>query len=290
MRLFTPFFAIPKLGGVVLLKKNADLIIDSLLANDQVLDIGGWHTPFNRANYVIDVMPYETRGCGGHFGPNREYFTKETWIIHDLCSRKRLPFKDKEVEFVICSHVLEDIRDPIWVCSELMRVAKRGYIEVPSRIVEQTMGLDGEYYAGYYHHRWLVDIEGNRITFRFKSHLIHEMWQCHFPRSFLEKVAEDERVRWLFFENHFDALEAIQISKIETERELMLFVNKHYQYPKFYYMFDSEWSGPKPQITLKKVIKKLIRSLPGLRNFRRASPINPDLWEGLPEIESRADT
>ena len=193
-------FATSKLGGTVLLKKNADRIIEGLLSTDRVLDIGGWHVPFNRANYVIDIMPHESRGCGGYIGPDQEWFTKETWILHDLCSRKPLPFEDKEFEFVTCSHVLEDIRDPIWACSELMRVAKRGYIEVPSRIVEQMMGIEGSNYAGYYHHRWLVDIKDNRITFRFKNDLIHNTWQCHFPPSFLEEVGEDERVCWLFFE------------------------------------------------------------------------------------------
>ena len=91
-----------------------------------------------------------------------------------------------------------------------------------------------------------------------------------------------------FFRRGLDALEVIQISKIETQNELMSFVNKHYQHPKRYYLFDSEWSGPKPRIRLKKVIKKLIQSIPGFGNFRRVSPTNADLWEGLTEIESRA--
>jgi hypothetical protein len=33
-----------------------------LQPSDVVLDIGGWAHPFNRANYVIDAAPYETRG------------------------------------------------------------------------------------------------------------------------------------------------------------------------------------------------------------------------------------
>src|SRR6516164_2319087 len=101
-----------------------------------------WACPFNRANYVLDVEPYETRGFYTTFGgpafqgPEREQFTKETWFQRDLCERKPFPFRDKELDFVICSHTLEDIRDPLWVCSEMIRIAKRGYIEVPSRIAE----------------------------------------------------------------------------------------------------------------------------------------------------------
>ena len=32
-----------------------------LKKTDKVLDIGAWERPFNRANYVIDLMPYQTR-------------------------------------------------------------------------------------------------------------------------------------------------------------------------------------------------------------------------------------
>ena len=30
--------------------------------DDVVLDVGGWARPFNRANYVMDCHPFETRG------------------------------------------------------------------------------------------------------------------------------------------------------------------------------------------------------------------------------------
>ncbi len=36
-----------------------------------VLDVGGWAAPLNRADWVIDLMPYETRGvlAPGGVGP-----------------------------------------------------------------------------------------------------------------------------------------------------------------------------------------------------------------------------
>ena len=45
-----------------MLAKNSDAIMEMLKASDLVLDIGGWAHPFNRANYVMDAEPYETRG------------------------------------------------------------------------------------------------------------------------------------------------------------------------------------------------------------------------------------
>ena len=104
---------------------NVQHIVELLSPTDVVLDIGGWASPFNRADYILDVEPYETRGfyrtLGGppFQGGDHEHFTKDTWLQRDLCDRTPFPFGDKEIDFVICSHTLEDIRDPLWVCSEM---------------------------------------------------------------------------------------------------------------------------------------------------------------------------
>src|SRR4051794_13540 len=103
--------------------KNSDIVMASLNPNDVVLDIGGWAHPFNRANYIMDAMPYETRGYYNRtfakdnplppIGGTVECFTKDTWIQRDICDKTPFPFRDKELDYVICSHTLEDIRDPL---------------------------------------------------------------------------------------------------------------------------------------------------------------------------------
>lgn len=111
---------------------NVSLILEKIGPEDVVLDIGGWACPFNRANYVMDVQPYETRGfyrtigLPASQGGALEHFSKDTWIRRDFCDREPYPFGDKSIDFVVCSHTLEDIRDPMWVCSEMVRIAKRG--------------------------------------------------------------------------------------------------------------------------------------------------------------------
>ncbi|MEW6482200.1 MAG: methyltransferase domain-containing protein [bacterium] len=146
---------------------NVGIVLSQIEEGDIVLDIGGWALPFNRANYVIDMMPYESRGSWkegytqGSQGGEREYFDRKTWIQRDICDRAPFPFKDKSIDYIICSHVLEDLRDPIWVCSEINRVGKRGYIEVPSRLVESSRGVEPGI-VGWSHHRWLIDIDKKR--------------------------------------------------------------------------------------------------------------------------------
>src|SRR5260221_4063249 len=162
-----------------MLQKNADFILHALKPTDVVLDIGGWANPFNRANYVMDGEPYESRGYYNRtfarlkpfppLGGTVELFKKETWIQRDICKKDPFPFKGKELDYVICSHTLEDLRDPIWVCSEMMRIAKAGYVEVPSRTWETCRGLEIGI-AGLSHHRWLTEIKEQTMMFIPKFH------------------------------------------------------------------------------------------------------------------------
>ena len=88
---------------------NVNRILALLKRADVVLDIGGWACPFNRANHILDVEPYDTRGFYRTFGGKSsqggdwEYFTKDTWIQRDLCERTPYPFRDKELDFVTLS-------------------------------------------------------------------------------------------------------------------------------------------------------------------------------------------
>jgi hypothetical protein len=159
-----------------MLEENVQKVLASLRPDDLVLDVGGWACPFNRAQWVIDAEPFETRGFYATFGGPRtqggekEWFSKDTWVQRDICDRTPWPFDDKQFDFVVCSNTLEDIRDPLWVCSEIVRVGKRGYIEVPSREWESCVGVERPGQAGLSHHRWLVEISGAKIRFMQKYH------------------------------------------------------------------------------------------------------------------------
>lgn len=147
-------------------------VLKQIKETDKVLDIGGWAHPFERADYVVDALSFETRGKVGQLGvPER--FTKDTWVEWDICNRKPWPFKDKQFDFVICSHVLEDIRDPLWVCSEMVRVSKRGYIETPTRAAELLYGVQSYEFTGFQHHRWFVEDVDGQLFFTQKTPIAH---------------------------------------------------------------------------------------------------------------------
>lgn len=141
--------------------------------NARVLDIGAAASIFPRANAVIDVQPYETRQPGP-LSDMPEQFSEDTWYIGDICDEKIWQaFDANSFDFVICSHVLEDIRDPIFVCRQMLRIGRAGYIETPSRFRECAKAGATELTAGWEHHRWIVDIEDGTLVFTAKNPLIY---------------------------------------------------------------------------------------------------------------------
>jgi methyltransferase family protein len=160
-------------------------MLDRLLADlpdtALVLDVGGWASPHPRADWVIDIGPYETRDWYETIGaPRREHaerFTAASWVEHDICAPEPWPFEDDQFDLAICSHTLEDVRDPIKVCSELSRIAKAGYVETPAAATELTRGIESPSWCGWRHHRWLVERDGDGLVFLGKPHHVHSaLW------------------------------------------------------------------------------------------------------------------
>lgn len=202
-------------------------ILESLSDDDVVLDVGGGGQPFERADWVLDLLPYAERGLyGPPPDPAGERFTAETWVQRDICDREPWPFGDDRFDFAVCSHTLEDVRDPLWVCSELTRVAKAGYVEVPSRLEEQSYGFQGPW-VGWGHHRWLVDLEGAELSFVFKHHVVHARPSDHFPPGFRDRLTADERVLQLFWRGGFRCRERIFHDAPSLDAYLADFVAAH---------------------------------------------------------------
>jgi Methyltransferase domain len=197
------------------LPASRDAILARLDDGALVLDAGGWAKPFARADWVIDLQPYDTRGLYGYDEGQRatERFTADTWVVRDLCATEPWPFADEQFDFAICSHTLEDVRDPVRVCEELTRVAKAGYVEVPSRAEEQMWGVQGEW-VGWGHHHWLCDVSDGGIDFVFKHHILHAREDLRVPHRAL---TPEERVSTLWWEGTFAFRERVFVDGDELE-------------------------------------------------------------------------
>jgi SAM-dependent methyltransferase len=210
-----------------MLKASAERIHAMLPDDALVLDVGGGASPFARADWVIDLMAYEERGL---YGPTpdaaAERFDATTWVKRDICAREPWPFAADQFDFVVCSHLLEDVRDPIAVCEEIVRVGRAGYVEVPSRLEEQSYGFQGPW-AGWGHHRWLIDASEDELTFVFKHHVLHNRAGDHFPPGFRETVAAEDLVHCVWWAGGFRYRERIFLDAPALDSYLADFVATH---------------------------------------------------------------
>lgn len=182
----------------------------------RVLDVGGWAAPLNRADWVIDLMPYETRGAlaPDGVGPPPARFTPSRWVVADICAHRPWPFEDDFFDFAVCTFTLEDVRDPIRVCEELSRVARAGYVEVPSLLDELTWmnrELSGGPWVGHSHHRWLCTRKDGELLFLSKFHSLNARPRARVPRRWARQLSVRERVLAHFWEGSLPARELAAI-------------------------------------------------------------------------------
>jgi predicted SAM-dependent methyltransferase len=128
-----------------------------------------------------------------------------------------LPYKDKSVDFIYCRHVLEDIYNPLWVCQEMKRVAKAGYIETPSPLVECSRRVDAGSpdWRGYVHHRYVVWAQQGKLTFLPKYPIIEYL-------NFVEM--EDEIIELLntspiYWNTYFMWSDSFEVNFLESDRD-----------------------------------------------------------------------
>ena len=115
-----------------------------------VMDLGSGHNPHPRANVLVDKFFLDDTERSGQelVLPQNKAF-----VVADACA---MPFKDKIIDFAICSHIAEHIEDLEKFFLELIRIAKKGYLETPSKIAEILRHAPN--------HRWLIYKKGNKIV------------------------------------------------------------------------------------------------------------------------------
>ena len=124
-----------------MIKRSSKQYIDSLIdqnPNWKILDLGCGYTAHKKASIICDIQDLSK------FYKDREFVKLEN---------KTLPFKDKEFDFVITSHVIEHVDDVKFFIKELQRISSKGYIELP------TMLEDNLVFENKSDHLWHMDFD-----------------------------------------------------------------------------------------------------------------------------------
>ena len=124
-----------------MIKRTSKSFVEKKLSSNpnwNILDIGCGYGANNYANVVCDIQDLSK------YYPNKKFVK----LIEN-----KLPFKDKEFDFVIASHVMEHVKDIEYFIKELERVSKNGYIELP------TMLEDNLVFENKKDHLWHMDFD-----------------------------------------------------------------------------------------------------------------------------------
>ncbi len=122
----------------------------------KILDLGC--SPVNywkEANHFADIEDH------------RDYFKSLNLSYTFFKPNEKLPFKDKEFDYVILSHVLEHVPEPFHLKKEIERIGKAGYIELPTKLNDNMVfGCDEEVLG----HKWWFefDDDNNKLVFAKK--------------------------------------------------------------------------------------------------------------------------
>ena len=114
-----------------MIKRSSKKYIDFQIEKNpdwKILDIGCGYTAHKKANVICDIQDLSV------FYRDRKFVKLEN---------KTLPFKDKEFDFVITSHVIEHVEDVNFFIKELERISSKGYIELPT-ILEDNLVFENK--------------------------------------------------------------------------------------------------------------------------------------------------
>ena len=179
-----------------MIKRTSKKYIDNLLQNNttwNILDIGCGYNANKFAKVICDVQD-----LSNHYQDKK--FIRLT--------EKKLPFKDKEFDFVVASHVMEHVEDIDFFIKELERVSKKGYIELP------TMLEDNLVFENKKDHLWHMDFDD--VEFKLLISKKVQYFEPMLTVSSIKKLNEIFRrsfVLELFWENKID----YQIKKLANE-------------------------------------------------------------------------
>jgi len=109
--------------------------------SDEVLEIGPGAYPYWRSDCLVDKFDESSDVDLTQFG-GLELQTKGKPLFKIIDNK--LPFKDQSFDYIICSHVFEHvtINELPLLSEEIMRVAKKAYIEFPRPLYDYIYNLN----------------------------------------------------------------------------------------------------------------------------------------------------
>ena len=189
-----------------MLKRTTKKFVEEYLSqkkNWRILDIGCGYTANKYSTHVADTQDFSN-------------LYKDKKFTH--IKEKKLPFADKEFNFIIASHVLEHVEDIEYFIKELERVANSGYIEVPTRLEDNLVDVNEKA------HIWWINFDDiNNSLFITKRKQIIEPFLSVSTIQNLRKFFRDSLITEIFWESKINYLISNSSNDLELYKKLFFF-------------------------------------------------------------------
>ena len=171
-----------------MLKRTSITLVNNILSkniNWNILDIGCGYKAHKNATVIADIKDFS------NFYKNKKFVQ---------IKEKKLPFEDKEFDFVIASHVIEHVDDFEFFIKELERISSKGYIELPTRLGDNLV------FENRNDHIWwfCYDDTTNKLVASKKNQLIDpfitvsmaKLFEETFRESLVIELAWEEKIEY----------------------------------------------------------------------------------------------
>ena len=176
--------------------------------NWKILDLGCGYTANKNATVVADVQDLS------NFYKNKKFIK-----IYE----KKLPFKDKEFDFVITSHVIEHVDDLDFFIKEIERISNQGYIELPSKLGDNLV------FENLTDHIWWFDYDDEKqiLLAEKKKQYIEPFITVSIAKK-LEQLFRKDLILELFWSNKIDIVSTKDISKNVEQIKFRTLIKKYF--------------------------------------------------------------
>ena len=175
--------------------------------NWKILDLGCGYTANKNATVVADVQDLSN-------------FYKDKKFIK--INGKKLPFKDKEFDFVITSHVIEHVDDLDFFIKEIERISNQGYIELPSKLGDNLV------FENLTDHIWWFDYDDEKqvLLAEKKKQFIEPFITVSIAKK-LEQLFRKDLILELLWSNKIDIVSTKDTSKNIEQIKFRTLIKKY---------------------------------------------------------------
>jgi len=155
--------------------------------NFTLIDIGASHNPFDQKylTHLFDLRPIHL--------PNVQTFSGDINTYEDWIQLLSHVDKHGKFDFANCTHTLEDVAYPMTALRYLPKIAKEGFIAVPSKYYElQRRDL----FKGGIHHRWIFDQKNGSLLAYPKISLLENMTFYPYGKTIEQNANLELRIWW----------------------------------------------------------------------------------------------